>query len=288
MAPGRAGSPRPRSSNRNSVLRVVLPYFFFGAAWILFSDRLILPLAASAEDLLWLSTAKGWLFILVTAALLASLVLGELGRRSRLEAELLESLAEKEVLLAEVNHRVKNNLQVMASILELESEGIRGDEARRQNLDTRNRLRSLSLVHEQLYAAKGLARIRLDDYLRDLVGTMPESCSPRGACVDYELEPLEAGPDIALSFGLFATEAVSNALRHGAGADGSPELFLSLRADERGSALFCVRDRGPGLPEGAARRGLGFQLMGALAEQLRGELSIANEGGAVIRLRFAL
>ena len=178
MAPGRAGSPRPRSSNRDSVLRVVLPYFFFGAAWILFSDRLILPLAASAEDLLWLSTAKGWLFILVTAALLASLVYRELGRRSRLEAELRESLAEKEVLLAEVNHRVKNNLQVMASILELEDEGIRGDEARRQNLDTRNRLRSLSLVHEQLYASKGIARLRRDDYMRELVGTMPETCAP--------------------------------------------------------------------------------------------------------------
>jgi two-component sensor histidine kinase len=275
-----------KGRNQRSAARVVLPYLLFGAAWILFSDRLLLPRAGSAENLLWLSTAKGWLYVLVTAALLYAMVLREVGKRSALEAELRKGLAEKEALLAEVHHRVKNNLQVITSILNLERDGIEGEEARRLNEDTRARLRSMSLVHEQMYSPAGIAKIDLASFLRDLVGTMPALFDVRDARIEYELAPLEAGPEQAITFGLFATEAATNAFRHGTGAGGSLELTLGLRVEPGGAALLSVRDRGPGIPEGEAREGLGFRLMEALAGQLRGELSIGNEGGAVVRLRF--
>ena len=273
-------------ANRRSVFRVVLPYFIFGAAWILFSDRLLLPLAKSAEMLLWLSTLKGWVFVVVTASLLYILVFREIKKRSELEDELRKGLAEKEALLAEVNHRVKNNLQVITSILNLESDGIEGDEARILNGSTRARLRSMSLVHEQLYSASVISSIGLAGYLRDLVGSLPAFFDISGARIDYELEEIEAGPDLTITFGFFATETVTNALRHGAGADGGRELSLSLRAIGADVAEFVVRDHGRGIPEGVARQGLGFRLMEALADQLHGEMSISNEAGTVVTLRF--
>jgi two-component system, sensor histidine kinase PdtaS len=273
-------------ATRRSVSRVVLPYFLFGAAWILFSDRLLLPLAGSAENLLWLSTVKGWAFIVVTASLLYVLVFREIRKRSVLEDALRKGLAEEEALLAEVHHRVKNNLQVITSILNLESDGIKGEEARNLNGSTRARLRSMSLVHEQLYNASGISSIGLGGHLRDLVGTLPDLFDIPDARIDYDLDAIEVGPDLAITFGLFATEAVTNALRHGAGADGSRDLSLSLRAQGDDAAEFVVRDHGAGIPEEETRQGLGFRLMEALADQLRGEMSISNEAGAVVTLRF--
>jgi len=274
-------------SNQPSVLRIVVPYLVFGAAWILFSDRLLLPLAASAENLLWISTAKGWLYVVVTAALLYLLVLRELERRSALEARLREFLAEKDALLAEVHHRVKNNLQVMASILNLEREGLKGEEARLMNRLTRARLRSMSLVHEQLYDSTGIARIGLAAYARSLVSSIFDILEIGRATFDYELAEIETKADVAVPFGLFVTEAVTNALRHGAGADGSREIRIELKAVSANAAELVVRDRGGGIPEEASREGLGFKLMGALASQLHGDYSIANDGGAVVRLSFS-
>ena len=113
-----------------SVLRIVLPYLALGAAWILFSDRLLLNLIDKPQALLELSTAKGWLYVLITGSLLFALVYGELRRRAVLESKLREGIVEKETLLSELNHRVKNNLQVIASILNLEGESLAGEEAR--------------------------------------------------------------------------------------------------------------------------------------------------------------
>jgi two-component sensor histidine kinase len=274
-------------SNPRSALRVVGPYVIFGAAWILFSDRLLLPLTATPDILIKLSTAKGWLYVLVTAAFLYGLVLGEMRKRSVLEAKLREGLAEKEVLLAEVHHRVKNNLQVMTSILNLERDGIRGDEARLMNASTRARLRSMSLVHEQLYESPGVARIGLARYLRSLVGILSDVLEISRASIDYELDEVETKPDIAIPFGLFATEAVTNALRHGADDGANRDIRVELHAAADGMAELVVRDRGRGIPDGAIRDGLGFKLMGALAGQLRGSFDVRNDGGAVVRLEFS-
>ena len=111
-----------RRSIVQSVLLIVLPYFALGAVWILFSDRLLLNLTANPRAMIALSTGKGWFYVLVTSVLLFVLVYGELRRRAILETRLRQSIAEKGALLAELNHRVKNNLQIVASILNLETE----------------------------------------------------------------------------------------------------------------------------------------------------------------------
>lgn len=279
-----------RASKRNplisSVLRIVLPYVALGAAWILFSDSLLLARSDDPRSMIALSTAKGWLYVLITGILLFILVYGELRRRAALELRLREGLADKSALLAELNHRVKNNLQVIASILSLETDHLESFEAKSLSDRTRTRIRAMSIAYERLFEGEEIATIDLSAYLRDLWEVMIGIYDDRTASINFELEALFAGAEEAVPFGLFATEAITNAIQYGAAPDRPSEVTISLRSPRDGEIEFIVRDRGPGIPSGA--EGLGLRLMDALGAQLRGRVDIQNDAGAVVRLRFAL
>ncbi len=272
----------------DSALRVVAPYALFGALWILFSDRLLLFFSNRPDMLISISTAKGWLFILVTSSLLYALVAGEMKRQRNLEKSLSASLSEKDALLAEVHHRVKNNLQIIASILNLERDEMIGEEARHMADRTRARLRSMSLVHEKLYASNELACVDLAVYLRALFAELEDIYDVEGLRVHFDLDPYEAEPETVVSFGLFAAEAIVNSLRHGLDPNNDGEIRLSLHDAGADQALFELRDSGPGFPGEGKPIGLGFSLMSALSDQLHGHFDISNESGAVVRLRFPL
>ncbi len=267
-----------------SVLLIVLPYLALGSAWILFSDRLLLNLTDNPRALIALSTGKGWLYVLVTGILLFALVYGELRRRAILEARLRDGLGEKGALLAELNHRVKNNLQIVASILNLETESLAGEEARALNDRTRARIKAMSIAHERLFEGTDIARIELGGYLRDLWAVMIDIYRRENAKATFELAEVIAGADEAVPFGMFATEAMMNAILYGIGAGGESDVTIALRRSGRGEVELTVRDEGPGLPPGA--EGLGLRLMDALGAQLKGEVERGNDGGAIIRLRF--
>jgi two-component sensor histidine kinase len=267
-----------------SVLRIVLPYLVLGAAWILFSDRILLSLIDDPRKLLAISTAKGWLYVLITGALLFFLIYGEMRKMAVLESKLRDGLDDQGALLAELNHRVKNNLQIITSLLNLEAEDIVGKEARELNDRTRARIRSMGLAHERLFEGSEFARIDLGNYLRALWEVLTEIFEANGAHASFDLPEIRAGTAEAVPFGLFATEALSNAIRYGAGPDGTADVEISLKEGEDGLLELIIRDAGPGYPEGGA--GLGFRLMEALTAQLRGSLERRNEGGAVVRLVF--
>jgi two-component sensor histidine kinase len=275
-----------KSSVFAPVLRIVVPYLALGAAWILFSDRLLISFVDDPGKLLAISTAKGWLYVLITGALLFGLVYGESRRQTALEALLRTGIAEKEALLAELNHRVKNNLQIIASILNLEAEDLEGEEARELNDRTRARIRTMGLAHERLFESGELARIELGSYLRALWEVLMDLFAEGKVDVAFDLAEIRAGSAEAVPFGLFATEALSNALRYGAGAGGTLDVAIGLREGKGGLLELSIRDRGPGLPEGAS--GLGFKLMDVLAAQLGGTVERRNEGGTVVLLRFPL
>jgi two-component sensor histidine kinase len=266
------------------VLRIVVPYMALGAAWILFSDRLLISAINDPRRLMALSTAKGWFYVLVTSVLLFSLVFRELHSRSVLETQLSESVAEKGALLAELNHRVKNNLQILTSILNLEAEDIVGEEARELNDRTRARIRSIGLAHERLFESGDFARIDLGAYLRSLWDIVIDIFAIHGAIVSFNLAKVRAGATEAVPFGLYAAEALTNAIRYGIDPDGKIDVAISLGKGADGRLELMIRDKGLGLPEGAA--GLGLRLMDALAAQLRGTLERYNDEGAVVCLRF--
>lgn len=207
----------------------------------------------------------------------------------RLEA----SLAEKEVLLREVHHRSKNNMQVLSSLIRLQAEGVRGDSDREALRASERRIRAMALVHEKLYRAEDLSRVDLGAYLRDLVGQLVPAFAQTPVRVRVSADGVPASIDTAVACGLLVNELVSNAVRHAFASVAEPAVEVVLQCNRAPAPSFelTVADNGPGLPAGfdpEGARSLGFQLVRTIARnQLGGELKVeSSASGLSVRVRF--
>lgn len=209
------------------------------------------------------------------------------------EASLREAVAEREQLLREIHHRVKNNLQIIVSLLNLEL-GQHPDGPSAAPLeDSIRRVYAMSLVHQLLYANERLDRVDVADYAGRLVSYLSGALGGPLDAVDLKApEGTVIPPDAAVPFGLALSELVSNAYKHGASADGAHRLAVSISADG-GELVLEVCDEGPGLeeapPEDGQGRGLGVTLVRALASQLGGSvawLRRTDAPGTAAVLRF--
>jgi two-component sensor histidine kinase len=207
--------------------------------------------------------------------------------RKQAKARLQDALKEKETLLKEVYHRVKNNLQVVQSLLNLQRRGLPEGPAHEVLDDSVQRVRAMALVHEKLYQSGNLAAVSLPAYVRDLLGQIGEAAgaSRRRLQLRADIPPLEISLDSAIPFGLLITELATNALKHGfAGRDGGTvSIRLQPQAD---GVLLTVADDGVGLPSGLelpAAGSMGFQLAVNLARQLGGELQAQPGHGATFQ-----
>lgn len=213
--------------------------------------------------------------------------LAQENERYRMAARELESaLAEKDLLLSEVHHRVKNSLQIVSSTLGLQSHGTKDPLLRSAIATIRARLRAISMVSERLYTLDGKGRGGLMDlggYLEALAGQLVESFAAGGARVGLTVETgkIQVSPDAAIDLGLILTELVSNACRHGL-AKGGEGLDIAVEA-QGGAIVLQVQDGGPGFPQGfdpQAARGLGFRIILSLVRKYSGSLK-AGEGSRV-------
>jgi PAS domain S-box-containing protein len=203
----------------------------------------------------------------------------DLTERQRMEAALTRSLREKETLLREVHHRVKNNLQIVASLLGLQSEHVVEPGARMALDETVYRVRAMALVHEQLYATRDLARVGLADYARSLSTSLQHSLGP-DAEFQLSAEEVEIPIDLAVPIGLVLNELLTNALKHGRSEDGRCRVAIELVGGAETFSLR-VRDRGRGFPaRPPSESSLGMQLIHALSRQIRAELRMTTDGGA--------
>lgn len=268
---------------RKSATRVVLIYALIAAVWILFSDRL-LGLFPDKGTILTFSTIKGGLFVAITSLCLYFLVSRELRRRGALEAELRKRLEEKEALLMELHHRVKNNLQIIGSFLDLERELVEDEEDRCIFDDMQARIQTMALVHEQIYLAGDLGSIDLAAYTeslaREIAGILGSRLMPI-----LDLEPVALGVNKALPFGLVLAEELGEAMF------GAKELHVAIAVKgEEGRAILEIRRSSGAQPagrRGEAARAISGQIKGALARQLGGELEqVAAEGEVSLRLAF--
>jgi len=202
------------------------------------------------------------------------------------------SLAEKETLLKEIHHRVKNNLQIICSLISLQASKI-GDQAQQSLFqDTCDRIRSMALVHEKLYQSKDLGRVELAEYTSQLMndilrsnGTVAEKVQLR-----LELEPVLLPVDVAIPCGLILNELTTNALKHAFHDRPSGEISVQLRATPEEIVQVDFRDNGTGFPHHVDWRSpntLGLQLVHMLTDQLHGKMDIQNGQGANYRLTFA-
>ena len=204
--------------------------------------------------------------------------------------ELELALSQRTQLLKELHHRVKNNLQIVASLLRLQMARTENEAARGALLHTRSRIDALATLHRTLHDGGDVSSLDLGAYLGELVHAIIAGQTQGDAEVELEVESVMVSPDTATPCGLLVNELVTNAIKYGCSDDGRLRLTVSL--EERGGEVtLTVADQGPGLGlEGAAgvNTSLGLQLVRNLSAQLEGELSFDAESGGCVRLRFPL
>jgi len=216
----------------------------------------------------------------------AVLVLRDLRERRRLEAALRDSLDEKVTLLQEVHHRVKNNLQIVSSLVNMQADRLTDPAAREALTECSHRVRAMSLVHQILYGSDELSNIPLHEYASTLAQHLRASIDPRCE-LTLRLAPVRVSLEDAIPCGLILNELLTNAIKYGRGADGRCLIAVELQADGEGFELG-VLDSGPGFVLPVPQGSLGVQLVQALARQLRGRLSTSppRDGEqAAVRMR---
>lgn len=219
-------------------------------------------------------------------------VVRDITERKEAQDRIRDSLAEKETLLREVHHRVKNNLQVISGLLNLQSNYIDDEGVRGIYKESQNRIKTMALIHEELYQREDLARINLAEYIRSLTNNLLASYSITSSKIKLSLDlaDVEISIDTAIPCGLIVNELVSNSLKHAFPGKNKGEIKISLKQKSGNQYRLKVTDNGVGLPEDIDLKkigSLGLRLVMILAEQLGGDLQIENKGGAVFHLVFS-
>jgi len=208
-----------------------------------------------------------------------------------IQKELISSLKEKEVLMREIHHRVKNNLQVVCSLLRVQRRRLNDGQYAAILKESENRIVTMATAYEKLYQSPNVSALKAADYLRSLVRNVHGSYETVAAGIEIRttLEDLTLPLDSAVPLGLIATELISNCLKHAFPNSANGRIEVTLRALDDGRIELKVSDSGIGLPENmdtAECKSLGLRLVSIFVEQLRGELEIDGNGGATVSVRF--
>jgi two-component sensor histidine kinase len=199
-------------------------------------------------------------------------------------------LAEKERLLKEIHHRVKNNLQVVMSLLNSQATSLEDKAALSAIQESQHRVQAMALIHQRLYQSEQVARVEMASYINDLVGYLREAYTPlRPLRFHLSAEPIELDVTLAVPLGLIINEAVTNAFKYAFPEGRAGRVCVSLQRLAGCTYQLTIADDGVGLPAGydpARSRSLGMTLLHGFSAQLGGELTLTSEGGLTIRLVF--
>lgn len=219
------------------------------------------------------------------------LTLVDITKRVQAEEQLEASLREKEVLLKEVHHRVKNNLQVINSLLSLQSRRLDDKNIISVFEEVKNRIFSIALVHEKLYESKNLAAIDFGEYIRILTAHLRKTFPTDPSAVKLNIKTKETSlqVDKAIPCALIINELVTNALKYAFPGNKKGEITVAFRTGRNGKMVLTVADNGVGLPadfDMDAPKALGMQIIKALVKQLHGSLRVGKDKGAKFTIEF--
>jgi len=211
----------------------------------------------------------------------------DITERKRAEEQIKTSLHEKEVLLKEIHHRVKNNMQVICSLLNLQLGYVRDPVALALFRESESRIRSMAMIHEKLYQNESLARVDFSEYLSSLSSLLFATyvANPAAVRLETHLDPVFLDLDTAVPLGLIVNELVSNSLKYAYPEGRSGLVQLTLRAGPENQYTLSVRDQGVGLPAGFdvnETETLGLHLVNILSAQLGVTLSVESNGQGTI------
>ena len=205
--------------------------------------------------------------------------------------QLTGALEEKSVLLKEVHHRVKNNLQVICSLLNLQSGHIKDPAALQIFTESRNRVRSMALIHEKLYQSQDLSRIDFEDYIKAVSGGLMAGFAGKSSAIRIavDVERIMLPVDSAVPCGLIVNELVTNCFKYAFKEASSGEIRVGMKRLNETHIQLSVSDNGVGFPKEIDFRNtesLGMQLVTTLSEQLDGTISLKNGCGTTFEISF--
>lgn len=217
----------------------------------------------------------------------------DISDRKQKELRIQEALTEKDVLLGEIHHRVKNNLQVVHSLLSLQSSLINDEAVRNMLMDSQNRIQSMALIHQTLYQSNNFARVDFADFLEALIPTLVNSYSVSGKNITLAVNVDEVYLPInsAIPCGLLINELITNALKHAFTERNEGKISVSLSANENKEIQLRISDDGNGIPEHLNLdevETLGLRLVNLLSQQLNGVLRIQRQQPTEFVLSFPL
>jgi two-component sensor histidine kinase len=208
----------------------------------------------------------------------------------RAKASLAVALKEKEILLAELNHRIKNNFAIISSLLNLQIDSLESEEARTVVSDNRNRIQSMALVHHMLYDAPLLKSVDIGKYSSSLIRELFYSYNMQQIKLNQEYDRIPLPVEKSIPVGLIINEFVTNSVKHvyKDSLDGAANFSLRIRSNGDNMIHFMLKDSGHGFPDdfgtGSQSKSLGVSLIRTLAEQLDGEVKFSNDNGARLDL----
>ncbi|MCF7928686.1 MAG: sensor histidine kinase [Spirochaetales bacterium] len=269
-------------------------YFLFGFLWILLSDRILLTVAPSPEVFARIQTYKGWVYVLITTILIYALLHLYRAKKERAldslrvnQEKLKRNLAEREVLLREIHHRVKNNMQIVISLIRLKTGGLSNKEVSTLLEEINNRIYSIALIHEHIYKSDNFTEVDMKSYIESFSSHLVQS-SPHmteNISMEIDVEDLPMHIDQAVSCGIILNEALNNCLQHAFPGERKGTVSIRFFHDEDSSCLLQVEDDGQGFDSNGREGSFGLEIIRILAEQINARLAVnSGKGGTLISL----
>ena len=215
----------------------------------------------------------------------------EINERTQAEKKLTTSLMEKEVLLQEVHHRVKNNMQIISSMLRLQFRNTKDEHLESLMRELQQRIHTMSLVHEKLYQSTSLSHIDLPDFISHLSEELLTTfgISSEQVNLKLDLEPMTLDVNYTIPCGLIINELITNSLKYAFTEGRNGCIKIHLKSLDKKRVFLSVCDDGPGLPSETRwkdSKSTGMRLIHILSEQLKGEYKLKNDNGTCFQLIF--
>ena len=218
------------------------------------------------------------------------LAIEDITERKKAEELIKRSLAEKDVLMKEINHRVKNNMAVVSSLLRLQSNKVEDEHYKAMFNDSINRINTMASIHEKLCQSEDLSKIIFSDYIKDMVNNIFKSygLSSRIKLI-VDVEEIILDIDASIPCGLIVNELITNSMKYAFPEGKEGEIRVSLCKNDKDEIELTVGDNGVGMPEGLDFRNadsLGLTLVNALVKQLEGKMELNKEKGTKFKITF--
>ncbi len=215
----------------------------------------------------------------------------DITERKKAEENLKAALKEKDIMLREIHHRVKNNMQIMSSLLRLQARQVSDDKARQAFKESQTRIRSMAMIHEKLYQSRDFASIDFGDYIEKMVTHLyvVYQVDPKRVRFKEDVRAVELDINRAIPCGLIVNELVSNALKYAFAGEKEGELSVTMFKDDAGKFHLLVKDTGVGLPRSIdiqRAQTLGLQIVSDLVKQLEGKVEVRRDGGTEFEIVF--